>query len=109
MQRAKNFKLTCSLVEEVNKQNSDVVKKLEDFKVKVRKFSINFSKKHQWNLKSKINFIETQFNKIDELDLNVIDMNKKRALEAELCELYSLEYSYVTIKANVMTETGQIQ
>ena len=95
------WKLNCSLienddykmkikelVEEVNGQNTDAVQKWEDFKIKVREFSIIFSKKDQCNLKSKINFIETQINKIEESDSNEMDMNKKRALEAELCELY---------------------
>ena len=76
------------LVEEINGRNTDAIQKWEDFKVKVRKFSIIFSKKHQCNLKSKIKFIETQINKNEESDCNEMDMNKKRVLEAELCELY---------------------
>ena len=46
------------------------------------------TQKHQCNLKSKINFSGTQINQIEELDSNEMGMNKKRAIEAELCELY---------------------
>ena len=77
------------IVHEVDNQNGvDALQKWEMFKEKVRDYSINFSKSYHCNLKKKIVSIEKEIENIEDSDSDLIDMNRKRALEADLCEIY---------------------
>lgn len=65
----------------------DVFSKWENFKLKVREFSINFAKKSSNNIKSKIQNSEKKIDEIETLPSEKINMKEKHDLESELDKL----------------------